>query len=97
LLFALGLIGFMCLIGVLGRGTVEFKKEYFPDGSLMAEEMVRGSQSVLKAYLPDGTLVSEKRYHRGQLHGESRIYRNDGRLFQKIRYRHGIELRRDNF
>jgi antitoxin component YwqK of YwqJK toxin-antitoxin module len=78
-------------------GQVEVKKEHYPDGAVMAEHVMRGSRSVMKAYLPDGTLISEKRYRNGKLDGESRIYRNDGRLFAKVTYRGGEEIRRREF
>lgn len=89
------LAGLLCCVVACGR--VETKKEYYPDGAVMAEYVTRGSRSVMKAYLPDGTLVSEKRYRRGKLDGESRVYRNDGRLFQKVIYRGGEEIRRQEF
>lgn len=90
------LAGLMVLV-LTACGRVETRQEYYPDGGLMAEEIGRGSRMTTKAYLPDGTLISEKKYVHGKLHGVSRIFNNEGKLFQEIRYRDGKEVDRKEF
>ena len=87
----------LMVMTVTACGRVETRQEHYPDGGLMAEEISRGSRTTIKAYLPDGTMISEKKYVHGKLHGVSRIFNNDGALFQEIRYRDGKEVGRKEF
>ena len=80
-----------------GCAKKEIKKEYYPNGKIMAEKTIQGLKSFSKVYSPDGILIGEYHYKNAKLHGKTKMYFNNGKIFREIDYKNGDIRRMDQY
>jgi len=57
----------------------------------MPQSIQRNKKKVVKEYYPNGKLKSEKTFINGKLHGTSRFYNSDGKIWALQRSKNGIK------
>lgn len=91
------IVFFLVVLSVTGCQKLKVEREFYDNGQIKAERHIQGQDEEFFVYLPNGQLIGEYHYRRGKRHGVSKIYNNDGELYQELIYRRGELIKQQDF